>query len=1133
MRSIFQQNLEEYIPTGPAESGKLGRYAEEQLIEARRIGDKASFLKAMDSINREVIGLPDRLSKKVGNSQTDHSRSNESSLSPLSRDFDRMRDASNSSLDMLKGLRQDLLSIQMSGKSNSMAPNDLEFNFDKKVHFRPPNPSNSNRHEQMRDGSIIEGPIKSLPQQYLPPKLQSTSKDKSFQKTTNSRETLRPVDTRTRVDSQINNYSLTEDDDNDDDDDEEEDEEEEEEEEEEESSVSSGKISNSSSIQHRNADPIPPLPPPRRDAEEGSSMIQELRSLVVEMKENSLSSAPATIESEVSKKAAKRVPDKPLAMSAAGGAASLDSNTPDSEYVPTVPLVSTSKDSSLTPSIHDLDDEIGADTTTPPPPPVDVSTHPILPFSHSDSPLTSENIISPTFASLLMDDSDMPTALEPVKRRSLSSSSSSSSQPPTEPPPPAAMVVNAAPKSVIPQKRRQPPPQAAVPAASADEVDLSGTWISSQSAPHASAKSSSPNTHIHIHNHLAPSTSTQPLAPQQRQQQRQPVATGSNWTVQRVDEFGKVRPYQPPQSPAVERVDDPYGRRRGKVPPSNRSTEEDAIRDSDSVDLSGLSLQAEAMSVLGVIRKTLSPSAQRKMDILTLNDLSSFEFQSLDTLTAASKSLPPKKKIPTIAILGHFNHGKTTLLDAFCNTDLVSTELHGITQIIRTRLVNFSSNPATAADSGGEGSDLNVGPQTQESIGLLESLKIPAIVCINKIDLPIVKKSSTRVSELEQQLRSFVALENSIIIPISAKEKINLDAVIAAIYDLSAKVAKQNEGKVYTRTPMETYPGLDPRDFDDKRDVGLKCFGGIFISGYGTVMDTWNNRKGGTVLHAIVKHGQVRVGDYFSAGGWSGKIRAILHDYDKSIPIAYSGYAGCFSVSTHADISDPRPLGDRIYFLSNGQNKEDAQVVPALVKKMAPILVDKGAKALAEHIMQQQQMELALGSFAISQEVAEDYWLPKLEDRMRGFKKSPFFALGDGQEKGKGKGKKVKGNQKGNEKGKGKDKGKGKGKGKGHEKKLQVEEVEEDNDEDDDDEEEEEKAVDTEGTDGEDDLDGYDDEDNEGEVEEGDDDNDDDVLEGYEEAENKITSKSGRPNRGSADTDVDSNLPNVIVKADT
>ena len=82
-----------------------------------------------------------------------------------------------------------------------------------------------------------------------------------------------------------------------------------------------------------------------------------------------------------------------------------------------------------------------------------------------------------------------------------------------------------------------------------------------------------------------------------------------------------------------------------------------------------------------MIRKTLSPSAQRKMDILTLNDLSSFEFQSLDSLPAADSSLPPKKRILTVAILGHFNHGKTTLLDAFCNTDLVSTELHGITQV--------------------------------------------------------------------------------------------------------------------------------------------------------------------------------------------------------------------------------------------------------------------------------------------------------------------------------------------------------------------------------------------------------------------------------------------------------------------
>ena len=199
-----------------------------------------------------------------------------------------MRDASHSSLDMLKCLRQDLLSIQMSGESNSMPSNSLEFNFDKKVHFRPPISTNSNRNEHIRESSINESSTKSPSQQYLP--------SKPVQNTTisSSRENLRPVDTRSnRIDRQSNNYSIMEDDDDDDDDDDEE-------EEEEDSSISSGgKVSDSSnsSIQQRHSTSAAPIPlqppPPRRGAqEEVSSMIRELRALVVQLKENSLSLTP-------------------------------------------------------------------------------------------------------------------------------------------------------------------------------------------------------------------------------------------------------------------------------------------------------------------------------------------------------------------------------------------------------------------------------------------------------------------------------------------------------------------------------------------------------------------------------------------------------------------------------------------------------------------------------------------------------------------------------------------------------------------------------------------------------------------------------------------------------------------------
>ena len=499
----------------------------------------------------------------------------------------------------------------MSGKSNSMPSNYLEFNFDKKVHFRPPISTNSNRNEHIRESSINESSTKSPSQQYLPPK--------PVQNTTSSRDTLRPVDTRSnRIDSQSNNYSITEDDDDDDDDDDDE------EEEEEDSSISSGgnvSDSSNSSIQQRHstsAAPIPVQPPPPRRGteEEVSSMIRELRALVVQLKENSLSLTPTAttfkasavpvVVAEEGGGGPQRVLDKPVT-------ASLGSNAkPVSEYSP--PLVSTSSTDPVAPSSSirgDLDGIailVGSDTTTTTTTPAGVS---II----SGPPPPPLDIISPTYlvsppVHPVVDDSDRPlnpaaaaaAVSEPVNP--LPSSLSSSQQSVEPAPAPAMMKASPLPRQPLPSA-----PAVAVaavpgdsdPASGSAEVDLSGTWTSSSPAPspRASAATSSPNTHIHIHNHLAPST--QPLAqPQQQQQQQrqqpifparfsQPVVDGSNWTVQRVDEYGRVRPHQLP-----ERMDDPYGRRRGRDPSSNhRSSAEDfnfdAIR--NSVDLSGLSLQ--------------------------------------------------------------------------------------------------------------------------------------------------------------------------------------------------------------------------------------------------------------------------------------------------------------------------------------------------------------------------------------------------------------------------------------------------------------------------------------------------------------------------------------------------------------
>ena len=182
-----------------------------------------------------------------------------------------------------------------------------------------------------------------------------------------------------------------------------------------------------------------------------------------------------------------------------------------------------------------------------------------------------------------------------------------------------------------------------------------------------------------------------------------------------------------------------------------------------------------------------------------------------------------------------------------------------------------------------------------------------------------------------------------------------------------------------------------------------------------------------------------------------------------------------------------------------------------------------------------------VGSYAISQEVAEHYWLPKLEARMRGFKKSPFFAAEDGEENGKGKhNKKGKGKDKGKEKGKDKGKGKvaviGSGSGKEVENKVSVVEVGADTDA------EEEGEVDRE-EDQEDDGDEDDNEDDEdddaAEGEEGDGDEDDSEEDGdvdsYDEGEGEVRkeNESVQSSRGREDSSVDGELPNIIVKADT
>ena len=314
---------------------------------------------------------------------------------------------------------------------------------------------------------------------------------------------------------------------------------------------------------------------------------------------------------------------------------------------------------------------------------------------------------------------------------------------------------------------------------------------------------------------------------------------------------------------------------------------------------------------------------------------------------------PNPNRIPVIAFLGHFNHGKTSLLDSLGSTNYVSREKHGITQVIRTKRIDIpilvdgreTEYPFTVVDTPGQeiffrmrnygaavadlvvllvASDDGICPQTEESIGVAEGLGCPVIVCLNKIDKPEIVTNSNRLPELEAGLREYTVLNTSSIVPISATLGTNLDKLKELLVEKAIAIRNQSN--------QATQSGAGSLD---------KQFA------YGTVVDTWTSQKDGTVLHAVIRRGEIKVRDWFTSGGWAGFVWAMHVDDDKEVDVATAGMAVKLRMMVKMR-EDPVPLEETIFF------------VPEEI-----------ARIQAE----QRSMEYSLSSYAISPEEADSFRL--------------------------------------------------------------------------------------------------------------------------------------------------------------
>lgn len=291
-----------------------------------------------------------------------------------------------------------------------------------------------------------------------------------------------------------------------------------------------------------------------------------------------------------------------------------------------------------------------------------------------------------------------------------------------------------------------------------------------------------------------------------------------------------------------------------------------------------------------------------------------------------------KQRPPIVTILGHVDHGKTTLLDFIRKSSVAAKEHGGITQHIGAyqvthdgKLITFIDTPGHAAfekmrSRGANAADIailvvalddGVMPQTIEAIKHIQGAKVPMIVAVNKMDLPGINKEVS-LAKLKKQLSDQkVNLEeyggDVPIVPISAKTGEGVDKLLEMIL----LVAEMHE--------IKGDPSLPPA---------------------GVVIESSLDKFKGPIATILIKNGTLKKGDQIMIGGIKGKIRGMFdslgsskEDAGPSTPVEVSGLEGVVPVGAVlgelAEVKEAEVIQSLVDRLKQGETKTLKVVIKA------------------------------------------------------------------------------------------------------------------------------------------------------------------------------------------------------------
>ena len=305
---------------------------------------------------------------------------------------------------------------------------------------------------------------------------------------------------------------------------------------------------------------------------------------------------------------------------------------------------------------------------------------------------------------------------------------------------------------------------------------------------------------------------------------------------------------------------------------------------------------------------------------------------------AIDNSSDTEPRSPVVTVMGHVDHGKTSLLDALRHANVVSGEAGGITQHIGAyqvtspesgKKITFIDTPGHAAFTamrarGAKVTDIvilvvaaddGVMPQTIEAINHAKAAKVPMIIAINKIDKPDARAERVRTELLQHEVQVESFGGDVVDVEVSAKNKTNLDKLLEMI----ALQAELLDLKTNADRPAE-----------------------------GTVIEAKLDRGRGPVATVLVQRGTLRVGDIIVAGAEMGRVRALINDQGvtineagPSMPVEVLGFNG------------PPEAGDRMAVVENEARARQVTSYRAHQKRENAAASISGMRGSLEQMMSQ------------------------------------------------------------------------------------------------------------------------------------------------------------------------------------